>query len=571
LKITNQQGGFFGDPAKRALVLGLTLFAATQLVYNPVNRALFTTYDDPEYVTKNYRVTQGLTLGNVRWAFTTFKAGNWHPLTWLSHMVDVDLFGLKPVGHHWMSLLIHALNAGLLFWLLWRGTGHLWRSLMVAALFALHPLNVESVAWVAERKNVLSTLFGFLTIAAYGWYARSPNWKRYALVASLFAASLMAKAMLVTLPFVLLLLDFWPLARLGNPAPQKSGELSTEPIRDAKSSKTSGRLLLEKIPLLVLAAASSIVTVKAQHSGGTISSMQALPLGMRIQNALNSYWAYLFKMFWPTKLAVLYPLLGMHFRPWLSALYGLALAGFTLMAWKLHNRRGYLLVGWFWYLGTLVPVIGLVQVGVQSMADRYTYVPLIGPFVMIAWSAAEWCNNSRQRKLLCTVTALISVGVLGLVTRRQLAYWHDSFALFERAVAVTQNNYLAHDSLTEAYMSIGDPEAGMRHIYAALAINPHDNIAHYNLGTRLLQLGKVDEAMREYGQALSQVKDEDMLVRANNNLGVSYLDEGNTDLATKYFREAIRLDQYSYNSYAGLGVIAYRQNRLDEAVDDFNS
>src|SRR5438094_6761107 len=390
-------------------IMVLLLIAGTLALYNPATRNGFINYDDNSYITLNPHVQAGLTLQNIRWAFTTFDVSNWHPLTWISHMLDCQLFGLNPAGHHFVSILLHAFNVALVFWLLLRATGAQWRSFWVAALFAVHPLNVESVAWVAERKNVLSTLFGLLTIAAYGWYLQQRNWKRYGLLLLLFALSLMAKPMLVTLPLALLLLDFWPLER----------------IRSFAEWRKAGFLLLEKTPLLALSFASSVVTMEAQRS-----SMSALvwkdpgwPRFFKYWNAIYSYPQYLRKMIWPSKLAIFYPLHSIGL--WQVLLSALALCIVTVLVFR-YAKRGYLTVGWLWYLGMLIPVIGVVSVGRQAMADRYAYVPLLGIFVLLVWSAADLAENffSRMLPLVC---GLLLAGIIALrvVTHNQLPYWHD--------------------------------------------------------------------------------------------------------------------------------------------------
>ena len=365
-------GTLFATVRKRKFLVSLLLVAVTLLVYAPLKENKFINYDDPGYVTSNVRVQRGLNTKNLVWAFKTTLLANWHPLTWIFYQLDCQLFGLNPAGHHLTSLLLHVFNVVVLFLLLHRGTGALWRSALVAALFALHPLNVESVAWVAELKNVLSTLFWLLTLWAYGWYTLNPNWKRYLAVVVWFALGLMSKPMLVTLPFVLLLLDYWPLQRMRLGLSQNTNT----------QSKGVVPLVLEKIPLMLLSVASSVITVLAQRSGGALVSASLVPLRARISNALFAYADYIVKMFWPQNLAVFYPMRPYGYPWWQLALAALLIAVITAIVLKARSRR-YLLVCWCWYLGTLVPVIGLVQAGRQSMADRYVYIPLIAIFFMI--------------------------------------------------------------------------------------------------------------------------------------------------------------------------------------------
>ncbi len=352
----------------------------TLALYNPVNQHPFVNYDDDRYVTGNAHVRQGLTAETFTWALTSTEQANWHPLTWMSHALDVSLFRLNPAGHHFTGVLLHAANAILLFLLLMSATGRLGPSLFVAALFALHPMNVESVAWVAERKNVLCTFFFFLTLWAYGWYARRPEWKRYLVVAALFVAGLAAKPMVITLPFVLLLLDYWPLNR----------------VRYAESDAgwSWPRLILEKMPLIALSAASAMITMKAQQAGGAVRSTVQFSLSTRVANAIYAYAMYLWKMIWPARLAPLYPHPAGTLATWQVVTAALVLIAITMLVWKFRELR-YLMTGWLWFLGTLVPVIGLVQVGDAAMADRYAYIPLIGIFVMIAFGAADLAETKK--------------------------------------------------------------------------------------------------------------------------------------------------------------------------------
>lgn len=435
------------------VVLALGLAALTFAAYFSVLSNGFVSYDDGKYVTENPHLRAGLSTDTVVWAFTTFRASNWHPLTWLSHAFDVQLYGMNPLGHHLTSLLLHIANVVLLYWLLFRMTTSPWKSAFVAALFAVHPLHVESVAWVAERKDVLSTFFWMLTMLAYVRYAESPSAGCYLPVIILFAIGLLAKPMLVTLPLVLLLLDYWPLRR--------------GPIL--------GRLT-EKIPLLVLAAGSCVVTFVAQRSGGSVADLGRFTLAERIGNALVSYVTYIGKAFWPSKLACFYPHPGSGLPAWQPILAAVGLIGFTGIVIKLSVRRPYLLTGWLWYLVALVPVIGFVQVGFQAMADRYTYIPLIGIFVMIAWGIPESMGAceyegvsarkrppARSRPLrhsqtrtpthshtLLAATAALVLAVLAWRTSVEVRYWHDEVTLFERALAVTHGNYVAHNNLGRA-------------------------------------------------------------------------------------------------------------------------
>jgi len=548
----------FATVRKREFLLCLLLIAVTLLLYVPLNQNKFINYDDPGYVTSNARVQRGLNLKNVVWAFQTTSLANWHPLTWIFHQLNCQFFGLNPAGHHLTSLFLHVTNVVVLFLLLHRGTGALWRSALVSALFALHPLNVESVAWVAELKNVLSTLFWLLTLWAYGWYALNPNWKRYLAVVVGFALGLMSKPMLVTLPFVLLLLDYWPLQRMRLGLSQ-----DTNP-----QSKGVVPLVLEKIPLILLSAASSFITILAQRSGGALVSASLIPMRARITNALFAYADYIVKTFWPQKLAVFYPFPPHGYPWWQLAPAALFIAVVTAIVVKARSRR-YLLVCWFWYLGTLVPVIGLVQVGRQSMADRYIYIPLIAIFLMIVWSAAEWATGRRFVEHALTVTAICVLFALSLVAHHQLLQWHDDFTLFNYILKNSPQNPVAHDNLGAALGNIGDSDEAFKHFRISEAINPQDAEAHYNLGLYYLQKGKLEQAIPEYGLCLYWTDRQDLAAKARFDLGLAFSQKGQIEQAKANYRAAIKLDPEKPQPYVNLGVILYSEKKSDEAMGLF--
>ena len=470
---------FFGIRCELLVCLGL--ITTTLLAYWEVSTFTFVRYDDPVYVLQNPIVRAGLSLESIAGSFVSTQASNWHPLTWLSHMLDVQLWGLHPAGHHLTSLMLHVANALLLFIILNRTTGHLWASGLVAALFALHPLHVESVAWVAERKDVLSTFFGFLALHAYARYVENPVFRRYATVFILFVFGLMAKPMLVTLPFVMLLLDYWPLKRL--------------------DSQSVTKLLQEKVPLFVAAGLSSIVTFVVQQQGGAMHTLETYPLSIRLANALVAYGSYIGKAIWPTGLAVLYPHPGM---PSLWQLGGIAIL-LACISWLVRQARHgcpYLLVGWLWYLGSLVPVIGLIQVGEQSMADRYTYVPAIGLFIMAAWGIADLTARLPHRRVLLILSALVVLPTLIAATRLQAGHWRDSIALFERALAVTTDNYVAHNNLGNALAARGRLAEAILQYQAAIRINPAKAQSFNNLGATLMLQGKNEKARVYFHKAL---------------------------------------------------------------------
>jgi protein O-mannosyl-transferase len=446
-KILPRTGPFLTGKKLNA-VLCVLLAAATIALYSPVLGHSFVLWDDRDYVTANRHVHGGLSWSTIKWAITSTAEANWHPLTWISHALDYQFFALNPAGHHLDSILIHALNAVLLFLLLAWVTRRRGPSLLVAALFAFHPFNVESVAWVAERKNVLSTLFWLLAIGAYAWYARRPGWRRYLLVAALFAAGLAAKPMVISLPFVLLLLDYWPLERTvaGHQSPVAGSQAPQMPY---------SRLILEKIPLLLLSAASALVTLKAQRPAMRTSG--EFPLVYRIGNAIVSYGSYLGKMAWPEGMVALYRHPGNALPRWQVVISALVLLGVTTLV-VVFRRRRYLPVGWFWFLGTLVPVIGLVQVGIAAMADRYAYVPLTGIFVMIAYGLDDWADAKKIPMAWRVVPAVCVLAALGVVTLRQMSYWNSEYTLWAHAVAVGDRNPHAHGLLASALM---DPDSAM--------------------------------------------------------------------------------------------------------------
>ena len=457
----------------RTWVLSLLLAAATLALYYPVHHHPFVNYDDSVYVTENPHVQSGLDWDTVKWAFTTYDAGNWHPLTWLSHTLDCQLFELHPAGHHDVNLLLHGLNVLLLFWVLQKATGFAGRSFMVAALFALHPINVQTVAWVAERKNLLSMLFFLLALGAYQWYARQPGVGRYALVALLFALGLMAKPQVITLPCVLLLWDYWPLRRMSLPAlagPCGEGP----PMVPAKSFYS---LLEEKFPLLAIAGVNAFITMQAQGRGG---ARNYFPRFIRLGNAIICYARYVGKAVWPSHLALFYPHPGYSLK--VSHVVAALIFLLAITALVIHQRRyRYLAVGWFWFLGTLVPMIGLIQVGVQAMADRYAYLPFIGLFIMICWGVADW---SGQRHISAAWLATVSIAVLVALTvtaRVQLGHWTDNVTLWSHTVQVTGPNFIAENSLGIALQRAGREDDAIPHYWKAVAINPDDAASNLNL------------------------------------------------------------------------------------------
>jgi uncharacterized membrane protein YqjE len=534
---------------KRLLIICLLLIIATFMAFWQVTRCDFTNFDDPEYVTDNGQVQDGLTVEGILWACTTGHAANWHPLTWISHMVDVELFGLQPGWHHLTSLLFHLASTLLLFLVLHRMTQALWRSAFVAALFALHPLHVESVAWVAERKDVLSTFFWMLTMGLYVSYVAKPGLRRYLTLALCFALGLLAKPMLVTLPFVLLLLDYWPLQRLDQKKPpqkplsrdKKKGKSgippAKAPVQPVDHWPLIRPLLTEKIPLFVLALLSSIVTYLVQQHGGAVRSLEALPPSARIANAFVSYSTYMVKMFWPTNLAVFYPHPG-WWPLWQVLGSVVLLIAITVLAIRGAKKRPYVAVGWLWYVGTLVPVIGVVQVGMQAMADRFTYIPLVGLFIIVAWAVPELLEKWPYRKEALIVLSALCLLCLFPVTWRQVGYWRNSIALYDHTLEVTNDNSLIHNDRGTVYTNLGKYTQAITDFNSAIEISPRYGQAYYNRGTVYTNLGKYTQAITDFNSAIEL---NPRYAEAYNNRGAAYGSLGNREHAIDDIRTAARL------------------------------
>lgn len=470
--------------------LGLLLVVGTLFLYGPVAQHDFINYDDHEYVTKNPHVTEGLSWQTVQWSLTATEQWNWHPLTWISHAIDCELFGLNASYHHVTSVVLHSFAALVLFFFLLNATSAAEPSFVVAALFAWHPLNVESVAWVAERKNVLSTFFFFLTLLAYCRHVRRPRLGSLVVVVLAFVLALASKPMAVSLPFVLLLLDYWPLRRMeGWTKADASSNIPQQP---------PSRLVLEKAPLFALAAASCAVTVWAQ-SRGAVQNLVKFPLVTRFENALYSYILYICKTFWPARLALFYPHPGIFLPAWKPALGGLLLCAISVAVWIQRTARPYLLVGWLWFLVTLVPVIGIVQVGKQGMADRYAYQPVIGLFLMIVWLAFDFLKRATPLSASRWLLLMFAPALLALlvVASRQLGYWKNSVNLWTHTLAVTNSNLLAETKLAYALLDQGDTEEAMSHFINAERIDPNDLLARLNLGVFYSRKGRLKEGIQE--------------------------------------------------------------------------
>jgi protein O-mannosyl-transferase len=545
----------------RVVAISLFLLVAPAITYLQTLDHGFLHFDDNEYLTNNQYVKSGLTGESIAWAFTESHSSNWHPVTWMSHMLDFELYELNAPGHHLTSLLFHIANTLILFWVLLKMTGAVWRSGMVAALFALHPLNVESVVWIAERKNVLSTFFWFLTFWAYARYVEKPTVKKYGLVALFLALGLMSKPMLVTLPFVLLLLDFWPLKRWGDTTTPKQPDIKMETI---------SKLVSEKMPLFLLVAGSIIITYIAQKAGGAVRSVESFPLQERFMNAFVSYLSYLQKMLWPSELSIFYPHPGSTLPIWKALLCAGALIGISFMVVKQLRKAPYLAVGWFWYLGTLVPVIGIVQVGEQAMADRYMYVPLIGIFIAMVWGLSDWAKNGKQKLLPISVGIIIPL--LMALTWNQVSHWKNNISLFEHAIAVTNNKYpgiaSTHAYLGNAYHREGKLSLAISQFKKSLELKPEHLYSYNNLSAALAEQGNLEEALL-YAQNLVTLK-------SNYKPGVitlAYILEqlGRLDEAQSTYRKALELDSNSYENHLNLANVLYKTGNLAEAISFYKN
>jgi len=531
---------------KKSLVISIyfILAVSTLLVFWQVRNFDFVNYDDMEYIYQNPNIQTGITGQSIKWAITAGYAANWHPLTWLSHITDWRIFGKNAGGHHVVNLIFHIANTLLLFIVLKQMTSALWQSAFVAALFALHPMHVESVAWVSERKDVLSIFFWMLTMWTYQRYVKQPGVTRYILVVLTFALGLMAKPMLVTLPFVLLLLDYWPLERFGR--------------------RTVFYLIREKIPFFILSAVSCVVTFLVQRKGGSVVHAYALLLYDRFANAFLSYAGYIAKMFCPWKLAIFYPLSSVRSPFWQIAACALLLFGISFLVVRLGRNQRYLPVGWFWFLGTLVPVIGIVQVGQQAYADRYTYIPYIGLFLMLAWGLPELLGKWRYRKIALGSSMIIVLTTLGICAHQQVSFWKNSITLFSHAIEVTQNNWLAHNNLGFAYSNLGRYTESIDAYKQAIKFNPHYAEAYFNLGNDYAALGLGAESIDAYTQA---VKIRPNYAQAYCNLGSAYTKLGRYTEAIEAYKQTIKIRPNYAEAYSNLGVVYENLGRYSEAVD----
>lgn len=543
---------------RKLVLLALALAIGTVVLYAPALRNGFVSLDDPDYVTQNAHVQHGLSLANVKWAFGTDNpASNWHPLTWLSHMLDVDWYGKNAAGHHFTSIFLHALDVASLFLLLAFTTGETMRSAAVAALLAVHPLNVEAVAWVAERKSVLCMLFFLLSLGAYAWYAKEPGIGRYLWVATLFALALFSKVMVVTLPFALLLADYWPLNRMGN----KDGKTDA-----GQQGESLVRLVLEKVTLLIMSVAAAGMTLYVHAREHALAG--AMPLSWRVKNGIYSYAAYLGKAVLPVRLAAFYPHPENSLSWFVVILCALALIGITLLVWRSRTRK-YLVVGWLWYLGTMFPMVGFIQSGRQGMADRYMYIPMIGLLVGATWLLGDFLAGRNWNPAVASLLLLSVVAPCAYLTETQIGYWHDSYTLFAHTLSVTSRNGMAENSFGSELMEHGQPEAAAQHFEAAVQYSPDLGAAHYNLGVTRQRANRAAEAEQEYRTALRLMVDPVEQAQAHNNLGMLYFGAKNYQAALAEFNAAIQLNEFEHNSYLGRGSIELQQFDYEEAALDF--
>ncbi len=531
----------------------LLLALITFIAFEQVRHNDFIDYDDTVYVTENQNILTGLTLENIKWAFAESHFFMWHPMTSLSHMLDCEIFGLNPYWHHLISLMFHIANTLLLFTVLRQITGGLWQSAFIAAAFALHPLNVESVAWAAERKTVLSGFFWILTIAAYARYAQHPRVANYLLVVLVFSLALMSKPITVTLPFVLLLLDYWPLNRIENIS-----------LTEHSSRQRIFRLVREKVPLFILSALCSTITFLAQRSGESVIPLAALPLRLRLTNAVVSYVRYLGKIFWPKDLAVLYPLDFAGIRYLQAVLCFLLLLIISIFAVRFGRKQRYLPVGWFWFLGTLVPVIGIVQSGGQAFADRYAYISSVGVFIMVAWGAAELLYNWKYRKSALSIAASVILFVLLTSTRTQVRFWQNSISLFEHTLSVTRNNSLIYYNLGRVYQLANNPDKAIENYREALRLAPEDPEINNNLGMMLRKQNKLDEAIAHFRKA---IEINPAYAAAYSNLGRTLQLQGKFDEAIECLNHSLALEPGLPERYDALAAIYIQAGRTKQALE----
>lgn len=543
------------------VLLCFALIVVTLAVYWQVGNHEFLNYDDGPYITENPHTSTGLTGSNVFWAFTSTHSSNWHPITWLSHMADAQMYGMNPRGHHLTNVIIHTVTAVLLLLLLFRLTGSLWQSSFVAAMFALHPLHVESVAWAAERKDILCAFFWFLTLLFYAEYVKKRKPTQYLLSLLSFVLGLMSKPMLVTLPIVMLLLDFWPFDRY-----PLVGQKALRHRQFGLMFRLTP-LVKEKIPFFACSLLSAAVTIYAQHEGGAMRSLIATPFRIRVENAISAYVKYITKTLWPQDLAVFYPYPS-SVPLWQVICSLLVLVFISATTISVRRRHPSLVVGWFWFIVTLVPVIGLIQVGDQAMADRYSYIPLTGLFIMAAWGFPIFTKVLPQYLHgIVALTACLVITVSTVLTCQQLGYWQDNVSLFRHAAHVTPGNYLAHFNLGSIYTQKNDLDDAIKEYRKALETRPYDIKAHTNLGSVLAKKRAFDAAIREYQEVL-MIDPNDIM--AHINIGNALAEKGDFNAAIKVYNETIMIDPNNIGARLNLAAVLANYGYLDTAIKEYN-
>ena len=541
----------------RIAAVCLVLAVVTVFSFWGVRANDFLDYDDDHYVLENRQVQQGVTMQSIAWVFTSFHLANWHPLTWISHMVDWSLYGNNPCGHHMTNVCWHAANAVLLFLLLLYMTGFLGRAAMVAFLFALHPAHVESVAWIAERKDVLCAFFWFGAWLAYAWYVRRPSWRRFAWVVCGFACGLMSKPMVVTLPFTLLLLDYWPLRRIKFTRETRPQWLSS-----------LWKLCVEKWSLFIMAAISSVVTIFAQKAGGAVAPLQSFPLRERICNAAISYYRYVRIMFWPDPLRVFYFHERNNIMVSVAVLSAIALFLVTAVFWHLREKRPYCLFGWLWFLGTLVPVIGIVQVGDQAMAERYTYVPYIGLFIAVVWLVGDAVAKSPKIRVATQLLAVAVIVACAVKSEAQVKVWKDTVTIFSHVLEIDPRGSIPNTGLGVAYARQGRIAEAQKYLERALDYGPNDYEAHNNLGTNLGKQGLTQEALREFRRSLAIKPDQAV---AHSKIGRILAETHQLPEAAEEFTQALRFDPEDAWAHNDLGVVLFQLGDYEKAAEQFSA
>jgi len=555
----------------RNVSLTFLIFILPLTVYWQVKNFDFINYDDPTYVYKNAKIQQGLTVSNIKWSFTAIVSGNWHPITVLSHMADCQLYGLNPGNHHLTNVFLHLANTFLLFFILWKMTGREYESAFVAALFALHPLHVESVAWISERKDVLSTFFLLLTIWSYIKYIEEKTFYRYLIICLFFIMGLMAKPMLVTLPFVLLLLDLWPLERIDFRSSEKSLTLK-------RGTKTNSPFILnfyflfrdnfllvyEKIPLFALTISSCVITFLSQQSAGAIKSFNHFPFQVRFFNAVVSYTKYITKMIWPSNMAIFYPYTEM-FSVWQITISFILLFLISIIAVRLLKGHPYFIVGWFWYLGTLIPVIGLIQVGGQALADRYTYIPFIGLSIIISWGGYELFKKWRLKNFGIGL-ALLSITIFTVITWNQIRYWRNNTLLYNHTIEVTDNNFIAHHNLGNSLVNQDKIPEAIYNYKKTIQIKPDLAEAHNNLGAALEKILNLKEAIKYYSMALNIQPD---YAEAHNNIGNLFRKTGQIEQAIRHLSRALILKPNYAEAHNNIGNVLELNGKTKQAIEHY--